>query len=73
MKAAAIGILWVDDEGNEQVEELSVGFTKEVGSSLISLLEVKEIVIRDVCLLDHGGTCEECVWTERNLECEERR
>lgn len=47
MKATTIGILWVDDEGNETVEEIGVGTTKEVGSILTSLLTVKEIVIRE--------------------------
>lgn len=45
-KVAAIGILWKDDEGNETVEEIAVGDTKELGSILTSLLTVKEIVIR---------------------------
>lgn len=46
MKADGVDILWEDDEGNEQVEEIRVGTTKEVGSILTSLLTVKEIVVR---------------------------
>ena len=46
MKADAVDILWVDDEGNEEVEEIRVGTTKEVGSILTSLLTVKEITVR---------------------------
>lgn len=42
----SIGILWEDDEGNELVEEFTVGDTKEVGYSLRSLLTIKEITIR---------------------------
>jgi len=45
-QAAAVDILWEDDEGNEQVEEIRVGTTKEVGSILTSLLTVKEITVR---------------------------
>ncbi|GAH13215.1 unnamed protein product, partial [marine sediment metagenome] len=34
MKADAVEILWEDDEGNEHVEKIAVGDTKEVGSRL---------------------------------------
>jgi len=46
MKADAVDILWEGDEGYEQVEEIRVGTTKEVGSILTSLLTVKEITVR---------------------------
>ena len=42
-KAAAVGVLWVDDEGAEIVEELSVGDIREQGRWTQTL---KEIVIR---------------------------
>lgn len=48
MKAATIEVLWIDDEGNEQVEEIGVGMTKEVGSILTSQITVKEIVIKEI-------------------------
>jgi len=46
MKAAAVDILWKDDEGNEHVEEIAVGDTKEVGSRLTWLHTVKEITVK---------------------------
>ncbi len=46
MKAAAVGILWEDDEGNEHYEEIAVGDTKEVGSTLTWLHTVKEITLK---------------------------
>lgn len=47
MKADGVDILWVDEfDGYEQVEEIRVGTTKEVGSILTSLLTVKEIVVK---------------------------
>ncbi len=45
-KAAAVDILWEDDEGNEHVEKIAVGDTKEVGSHLTWLHTVKEITVR---------------------------
>lgn len=45
-QAAAVGILWEDDEGNEHVEEIAVGDTKEVGSRLTWLHTVKEITVK---------------------------
>lgn len=41
---AAVGILWLDDEGAEIVEELSVGDIREAGRWTQT---VKEIVIRE--------------------------
>ena len=45
-KARAVDILWEDDEGNEHVEEIAVGDTKEVGSRLTWLHTVKEITVK---------------------------
>jgi len=45
-KARAVDILWEDDEGNEHVEKIAVGDTKEVGSRLTWLHTVKEITVR---------------------------
>jgi len=43
-KAAGVGVLWVDDEGGEIFEELSVGDTREMGRWTQT---IKEIVIRE--------------------------
>lgn len=48
MKADAVGILWLDDEGNEHYEEIAVGDTKEVGSTLTWLHTVKEITVKHI-------------------------
>ena len=47
-QAAAVDILWKDDEGNEHVEEIAVGDTKEVGSRLTWLHTVKEITVKHI-------------------------
>ena len=83
MKAAAIGILRVDDDGIERYEKITIG--DEVlhdGGSLAWKETVKEIEILYNCLHEHGGTCEECAWDDKpevtrylgnNAECQEER
>jgi len=46
VKADGVDILWEDDEGNEHVEKIAVGDTKEVGSRLTWLHTVKEITVK---------------------------
>jgi hypothetical protein len=65
MKAASIEILWLDDEGNEIAETITVGDTRERGRWTQT---VKEINIGEDCLLDHDGACEECAWSEVGRE-----
>ena len=68
MKAAAIGIHSIDDEGNEHYEEITIADTKEFGRWTQTITQIE---ILDTCLLEHGGTCEECPWNlvgkEENL------
>ncbi len=61
MKAAAIGIHSIDDEGAEHYEEITIADTKEFGRWTQTITAIE---ILDTCLLDHGGTCVECVWNE---------
>lgn len=69
MKAATIKILRLDDEGSEHSETITVGDVSEHGRWTQT---VKDITIGEDCLLDHDGTCKECVWDAVGKDEEKR-
>ena len=70
MKAAAIGIHSIDDEGTPHYEMITIADTKEYGRWTQT---VTRIEILDTCLLEHGGTCEKCAWITISKKCVEKR